>query len=89
MGKTGWAFAKPLDRIASDLEGATNEKTRTQEILGKAKNFTDTVEGINDAFENSIRLAAYIAARERCQQEKAAQMAKNIAPTVNFNKQGE
>ena len=87
-GKTGWAFAKPLDQIASELEGDTNEKTRTQEILGKAKNFAETVEGINDAFENSIRLAAYIAAREKgVSREKAAQMAKNI--TVNFNKQGE
>ena len=87
-GKTGWAYAKSLDQIASDLEGATNEKTRTQEILGKAKNFADTIEGVNDAFENSIRLAAYIAARESgVTREKAAQMAKNI--TVNFNKQGE
>ena len=87
-GKTGWAYQKPLDQILSELEGATEEKTRTQEIFGKAKNFTDTIEGINDAFENSIRLASYIAAREAgIPREKAAQVAKNI--TVNFNKQGE
>ena len=87
-GKTGWAYAKSLDQIASELSGETEDKTRTQEILGKAKNFADTVEGVNDAFENSIRLAAYIAARENgISREKAAQMAKNI--TVNFNKQGE
>jgi hypothetical protein len=87
-GKTGWAYAKSLDQIANELEGAAEDKTRTQEILGKAKNFAETIEGVNDAFENSIRLAAYIAARENgVTREKAAQMAKNI--TVNFNKQGE
>jgi hypothetical protein len=87
-GKTGWAYAKPLDQIASELSGDAEGKTRTQEILGKAKNFGEFIEGINDAFENSIRLASYIAARENgVSREKAAQMAKNI--TVNFNKQGE
>lgn len=87
-GKTGWAYARSLDQIASDLEAAADGKTRTQEILGKAKNFAETIEGVNDAFENSIRLAAYIAARENgVSREKAAQLAKNI--TVNFNKQGE
>ena len=87
-GKTGWAYAKPLDQLASELELATDGKTKTQEILGKAKNFAEFIEGINDAFENSIRLASYIAARESgVSREKAAQLAKNI--TVNFNKQGE
>jgi len=87
-GKTGWAYAKSLDQIANELEGAAEDKTRTQEILGKAKNFAETIEGVNDAFENSIRLAAYIAAREKgVSRDRAAQLAKNI--TVNFNKQGE
>lgn len=87
-GKTGWAYAKPLDQIASDLVGDAEGKTKTQEIFGKAKNFGEFIEGINDAFENSIRLASYIAARENgVPREKAAQLAKNI--TVNFNKQGE
>tara|TARA_A100001515_G_scaffold124763_1_gene109194 strand:- start:7154 stop:15004 length:7851 start_codon:yes stop_codon:yes gene_type:complete len=87
-GKTGWSYAKPLSDIAKDLEGKTGEKTRMQEILGKGKNFLDTIEGVNDAFENSIRLSAYIAAREKgVGREKAAQLAKNI--TVNFNKSGE
>ena len=87
-GKTGWSYAKPLSDIAKELEGKTGEKTRMQEILGKAKNFADTIEGVNDAFENSIRLSAYIAARQKgVSREKAAQLAKNI--TVNFNKSGE
>ena len=87
-GKTGWAYAKPLDQLAQELRGQAEGKTRTQEILGKAKNFGDFITGINDAFENSIRLAAYIEARENgISREKAAQLGKNI--TVNFNKQGE
>lgn len=87
-GKTGWAYIKPLEEIAKDLEARANEKTRTQEILGKAKNVLDFVEGINDAFENSIRVASYIAARENgVSRAKAAELAKNI--TVNFNKHGE
>jgi hypothetical protein len=87
-GKTGWAYAKPLDQLAQELRGEAEGKTRTQEILGKAKNFGDFISGINDAFENSIRLAAYIEARENgISREKAAQLGKNI--TVNFNKQGE
>jgi len=87
-GKTGWAYMKPLEEIAEQLENASKEKTRTQEILGKPKQALDFVEGINDAFENSIRLASYIAARESgTSRGKAAQLAKNI--TVNFNKHGE
>ena len=46
------------------------------------------IENVNDAFENSIRLSAYIEAREAgVSREDAAQLAKNI--TVNFNKSGE
>lgn len=87
-GKTGWAYMKPLEELAEQLENASKEKTRTQEILGKPKQALDFVEGINDAFENSIRLASYIAARESgTSRGKAAQLAKNI--TVNFNKHGE
>ena len=51
-------------RSLVNLRAAPKTRQRTQEILGKAKNFANTVEGINDAFENSIRLSAYIAARE-------------------------
>lgn len=87
-GKTGWSYAKPLDQIAKDLESKAGNKNGLQSLLGKAENFADVVEGYNDAFENSIRLSAYIAARKKgVTREKAAQMAKNI--TVNFNKSGE
>ena len=87
-GKTGWGYAKPLDKIVEELEGKAGETTRLQNVLGKPKQFASYVEGMNDAFENGIRLAAYIAAREKgVSREKSAQMAKNI--TVNFNKSGE
>ena len=87
-GKTGWAYQKSLEDIASDLEIDDSGKTSAQKILGTPKRMLEFVEGINDAFENSIRLSSYIAAREGgVSRAKAAQFAKNI--TVNFNKQGE
>ena len=87
-GKTGWSYAKPLDQIASELEKKSSDKNALQSMLGKAQNFAEVIEGYNDAFENSIRLSSYIAARKNgVSREKAAQMAKNI--TVNFNKSGE
>ncbi len=89
-GKTGWAYTKRLQDYASEIDEAVskNGKTPAQKIFGKAKDFGKAIEGINDAFENSIRLSAYIAARENgVSREKAAQLAKNI--TVNFNKHGE
>jgi hypothetical protein len=87
-GKTGWAYQKSLEDIASDLEIDDSGKTSAQKILGTPRRMLEFVEGINDAFENSIRLSSYIAAREGgVSRAKAAQFAKNI--TVNFNKQGE
>ena len=87
-GRTGWAYQKELAQIAEQLQGETGDKTRAQNILGNIKRFGELVEGYNNAFENSIRLSAYIAARQKgISREKAAQFAKNI--TVNFNKHGE
>ncbi len=92
-GKTGWAYQKSLEDIASELQiNDDSGKTNAQKILGGTvggvKGALEFVEGMNDAFENSIRLSSYIAAREAgVSREKAAQFAKNI--TVNFNKQGE
>ena len=88
-GQTGWGYQKTLQEIAADLEKSTTDKSRAQEILGAVKeNTIDVVEGVNDAFENAIRLSSYIAARENgVSRAKAAQFAKNI--TVNFNKHGE
>lgn len=85
-GKTGWAYAKPLEEIASELK--SDPESARKKVMGALNKVTDFIEGVNDAVENSIRLAAYIAARENgVSREKAAQFAKNI--TVNFNKSGE
>ena len=87
-GKTGWAYQKSLEDIAKELEVDDSGKTGAQKVIGGVKGALEFVEGMNDAFENSIRLSSYIAAREGgVSREKAAQFAKNI--TVNFNKQGE
>lgn len=87
-GKTGWAYQKSLEDIASQLQVDDSGKTAGQKVIGGVKGALEFVEGMNDAFENSIRLSSYIAAREGgVSREKAAQFAKNI--TVNFNKQGE
>lgn len=87
-GKTGWAYQKSLEDIASELEIDDSGKTKSQGIVGGVKKGLEFIEGMNDAFENSIRLSAYIAAREGgVSRGKAAQFSKNI--TVNFNKQGE
>jgi hypothetical protein len=87
-GKTGWAYQKSLEVLASELEIDDSGKTSAQKLLATPKRALDFIEGMNDAFENSIRLSSYIAAREGgVSRAKAAQFAKNI--TVNFNKQGE
>lgn len=83
-GKTGWAYAKSLQEIKQELE---NPETLKNHYWSKASGWIKTLEGINDAVENSIRLAAYIEAREAgVSRDKAAQLAKNL--TVNFNKSG-
>ena len=88
-GQTGWGFVKPLQQIAAELDAETNEGSKAKKaIKWMEKNSLQHIENMNDAFENSIRLSAYIEAREAgVSREDAAQLAKNI--TVNFNKSGE
>ena len=87
-GKTGWAYTQKISEIAENLEKQSKDKSKLQRLLGTPKNVADFVEGVNDAFENSIRLSAYISARENgVSRPKAAQFAKNV--TVNFNRHGE
>lgn len=86
-GLTGWVYSKPLSEIAQDLQKdlSPNKLQLGKEAVGKV---FDYIEKGNDAIEQTVRLAAYIAARERgVPRNKAAQLAKNI--TVNFNKYGE
>ena len=63
-GKTGWAYQKSLEDIASQLQVDDSGKTAGQKVIGGVKGALEFVEGMNDAFENSIRLSSYIAARE-------------------------
>lgn len=88
-GQTGWGFVKPLQQIAAELDAETDEGNKAKKaIKWMEKNSLQHIENMNDAFENSIRLSAYIEAREAgVSREDAAQLAKNI--TVNFNKSGE
>jgi hypothetical protein len=88
-GQTGWGFVKDVGTIAAEIESEVNEKNKAQKARDwMMKNSIDVVENVNDAFENSIRLAAYMEARKAgTSREKAAELAKNI--TVNFNRSGE
>lgn len=88
-GQTGWGFVKDVGTIAAEIEAEVNEKSKAKKAAEWArKNSIDIVENVNDAFENSIRLAAYMEARKAgTSREKAAELAKNI--TVNFNRSGE
>jgi hypothetical protein len=88
-GQTGWGFVKSLDQIAKEIEAESTEPGKVRQATKwMAKHSIDVIENLNDAFENSIRLAAYIEARKSgVSREKAAELAKNI--TVNFNRSGE
>jgi len=92
-GKTGWGYTKTLNDITAELEQASKlsgdpASREFDIIMGTPKKFANYIEGINEAFEASTRLAAYIAARQNgISRERAAQLSKNI--TVNFNRSGE
>jgi len=88
-GQTGWGFVKDVSTIAAEIESEINEKSKAKKASEwMAKNSIEVIENVNDAFENSVRLAAYIEARKAgISREKAAELSKNI--TVNFNRSGE
>jgi len=88
-GQTGWGFVKDVSTIAAEIESEINEKSKAKKASEwMAKNSIEVIENVNDAFENSVRLAAYIEARKAgVSREKAAELSKNI--TVNFNRSGE
>lgn len=88
-GKTGWSHIKPAEQVVSEIQNKVNQNSSP---LSKAtvpvKAVFNFVEGVNEVFENSIRLAAYVSAREAgLSPEKSAQLSKNI--TINFNKYGD
>ena len=97
-GRTGWSYSDSLNKVVSELNNIAT-RSKSGQAIDKAgaflrkfyanpKQFFEYVEGINEAFENSIRLAAYIEARRAGMTAgRSAQLSKNI--TVNFNKSGE
>ena len=91
-GQTGWNYIDNLKEIEEKLMVLSDDITRTQalkeSIFGTPQKFFGWVEGVNEAFENSIRLSAYVTARNRgASKQQAAVFSKNI--TVNFNRSGE
>lgn len=87
-GQTGWGYSKTLDQITKELGKAASPETLARKIFSTPKAFFEYVEGVNEAFENSIRFAAFQSAiNQGATPERAAQLSKNI--TVNFNRSGE
>jgi len=59
-----------------------------ESIVRTMKPITDTISRVNDATENALRLATYIAERKKgSSPAKAAEYAKNL--TINFNRKGQ
>ena len=92
-GRTGWSYSDTLNKVVSDMNDKTTGKTKAGEVVGKLWGSSigavgNYVEGVNDAFEQAVRLGVYIESRRAgASKQRAAQMSKNI--TVNFNKSGE
>ena len=91
-GRTGFSYSESInnviDNLKSQAETPGKMKAARQYAFSKPGQFFQYVAGVNEAFENSIRLAAYIEARKAgVTKNRAAQLSKNI--TINFNKSGE
>ncbi len=79
------ALRKKLKNV--DMSVLSNKATSLKELENGVKFAADVFAGINDIFENSSRLSAFVAARDRgVSPEKAAELAKEL--TVNFNQVG-
>ena len=90
-GRTGWSYSETIKEIQEKLEKAAQDPSKTKKILKgfyQGTKVFEYIEGINEAFENAIRFAAYLEARKAgASKQRAAQLSKNI--TVNFNRSGE
>ena len=90
-GRTGWSYSETIKEIQNKLEKAAQDPSKTKKILKgfyQGTKVFEYIEGINEAFENAIRFAAYLEARKAgASKQRAAQLSKNI--TVNFNRSGE
>jgi len=91
-GRTGYSYSETINNVVENMrlkaETKSGFKTAKDIIFKKPKDFFKYIAAINEAFENSIRLSAYIEARKvGVTKQRAAQLSKNI--TINFNKSGE
>tara|TARA_X000001036_G_scaffold28804_1_gene23804 strand:+ start:19601 stop:28237 length:8637 start_codon:yes stop_codon:yes gene_type:complete len=91
-GRTGFSYSEAINDVVENLRKDAETKGVVKQgvefIFDKPAKFFEYVKGINEAFENSIRLSAYIEARKAgVSIGKAAQLSKEI--TVNFNRSGE
>ena len=101
-GNTGAAYLSDLERLGTDMQteyavyqgvlaNLRKGETRVAVRAAMRKAFNATlrhVEALNEAGENSMRLALYRTAVEQgMSRNKAASMSKNT--TVNFNRKGE
>lgn len=91
-GRTGFSYSEAINDVVENLRKDAQTKSVVKQgvefVFDKPAKFFEYVKGINEAFENSIRLAAYIEARKAgVSIGKAAQLSKEI--TVNFNRSGE
>ena len=91
-GRTGFSYSETINNVIENMRSKAETKTGLREgaefVFKKPKDFFEYIAAINEAFENSIRLSAYIEARKvGVTKQRAAQLSKNV--TIDFNKSGE
>lgn len=87
-GRTGWAYSMTIEELAKRVESEDDPSAIRKAMNTLHENTFQIVENLNQAVEDSFRLAAYIEARKAGQDvESSALLAKNV--TVNFNQSGE
>ena len=91
-GRTGFSYSESINNVMENMRRAAQTKSGLRKgaefVFSKPKQFFEYIAAVNEAFENSIRLSAYIQARKAgVTKQRAAQLSKNI--TINFNKSGE
>ncbi len=68
-GRTGFSYSESINNVIENLrvqsETPGKVKAATQYAFSKPKQFFQYVANVNEAFENSIRLSAYIEARAK------------------------
>ena len=91
-GRTGFSYSESISNVMENIRRQSETKSTARKgaeyAFSKPKQFFEYIAAVNESFENSIRLSAYIEARKAgVTKQRAAQLSKNI--TINFNKSGE